>query len=46
LLIEVSRAGMNFADTHEREDNYVQKQALPLIPGSEVAGVRTAPASA
>jgi NADPH:quinone reductase len=41
VLIEVRRAGINFADTHQREDGYVQKQHLPLIPGGEVAGVRT-----
>jgi NADPH:quinone reductase len=40
VLVRVSRAGMNFADTHQREDQYVQRQSLPLIPGSEVAGVR------
>jgi NADPH2:quinone reductase len=40
VLIRVSRAGMNFADTHQRENSYVQKQSLPLIPGGEVAGVR------
>ncbi|HEU4974737.1 MAG TPA: NADPH:quinone oxidoreductase family protein [Baekduia sp.] len=40
VLIEVRRAGLNFADTHQREDQYVQRQSLPLIPGSEVAGVR------
>jgi NADPH2:quinone reductase len=40
VLVRVSRAGMNFADTHQREDSYVQKQSLPLTPGSEVAGVR------
>jgi NADPH2:quinone reductase len=40
VLIRVSRAGVNFADTHQREDAYVQKQALPLVPGGEVAGVR------
>ncbi|WP_027007658.1 quinone oxidoreductase family protein [Conexibacter woesei] len=40
VLIRVSRAGMNFADTHQRENSYVQKQQLPLIPGGEVAGVR------
>src|SRR4051794_13570706 len=39
-LVRVSRAGLNFADTHQREDQYVQRQSLPLIPGSEVAGVR------
>lgn len=41
VLIEVTVAGVNFADTHQREDGYVQKQHLPLIPGGEVAGVRT-----
>ena len=41
VLVRVSRAGLNFADTHQREDQYVQRQSLPLIPGSEVAGVRT-----
>jgi NADPH2:quinone reductase len=40
VLVRVSRAGLNFADTHKREDQYVQRQSLPLIPGSEVAGVR------
>jgi len=39
VLIRVARAGMNFADTHQREDQYVQRQGLPLTPGSEVAGV-------
>jgi NADPH:quinone reductase len=40
VLIRVTRAGINFADTHQREDGYVQRQSLPLVPGSEVAGVR------
>jgi NADPH2:quinone reductase len=40
VLVCVTRAGVNFADTHQREDEYVQRQALPLTPGSEVAGVR------
>jgi NADPH2:quinone reductase len=39
-LIRVTRAGVNFADTHTRENAYVQKASLPLVPGSEVAGVR------
>jgi NADPH2:quinone reductase len=38
LLVRVSRAGVNFADTHAREDAYVARYALPLIPGAEVAG--------
>jgi NADPH2:quinone reductase len=36
----VSRAGLNFADTHTRTNSYVQKATLPLVPGGEVAGVR------
>ncbi|MGA2320579.1 MAG: NADPH:quinone oxidoreductase family protein [Solirubrobacteraceae bacterium] len=39
-LIRVTRAGLNFADTHTRTNSYVQKATLPLIPGGEVAGVR------
>lgn len=39
-LIRVSRAGLNFADTHTRTNSYVQKATLPLVPGGEVAGVR------
>lgn len=38
-LIRVSRAGVNFADTHTRTNSYVQKATLPLVPGGEVAGV-------
>jgi NADPH2:quinone reductase len=40
ILIRVSRAGLNFADTHTRTNSYVQKATLPMIPGGEVAGVR------
>ncbi|HEY8303627.1 MAG TPA: NADPH:quinone oxidoreductase family protein [Solirubrobacteraceae bacterium] len=39
VLIRVSRAGLNFADTHTRTNSYVRKATLPLIPGVEVAGV-------
>jgi NADPH2:quinone reductase len=41
VLIEVRAAGLNFADTHQRTDSYVAKAELPLVPGSEVAGIRT-----
>jgi NADPH2:quinone reductase len=37
-LIRVTRAGLNFADTHTRTNSYVQKATLPLVPGGEVAG--------
>ncbi|HMD51134.1 MAG TPA: zinc-binding dehydrogenase [Solirubrobacteraceae bacterium] len=40
VLIKVSRAGLNFADTHTRTNSYVQKAVLPLVPGGEVAGIR------
>jgi NADPH2:quinone reductase len=40
VLIKVTRAGLNFADTHTRTNSYVQKATLPLVPGGEVAGVR------
>jgi NADPH2:quinone reductase len=40
VLIRVARAGLNFADTHRRTNTYIAKDTLPLVPGSEVAGVR------
>ncbi|HEV7807037.1 MAG TPA: alcohol dehydrogenase catalytic domain-containing protein, partial [Solirubrobacteraceae bacterium] len=40
LLVRVTRAGLNFSDTHRRTNTYLAKDVLPLVPGSEVAGVR------
>jgi NADPH:quinone reductase len=40
VLVEVSRAGVNFADTHQRTDSYLSRSQLPFVPGTEVAGVR------
>jgi NADPH2:quinone reductase len=40
VLVRVSRAGINFADTHARENSYLARYELPLVPGGEVAGVR------
>jgi NADPH2:quinone reductase len=40
VLIRVARAGLNFADTHQRTNSYLAKATLPLVPGAEVAGVR------
>ena len=40
VLIEVALAGVNFADTHQRRNEYLAAAELPLIPGSEVAGRR------
>jgi NADPH2:quinone reductase len=38
VLIKVEAAGMNFADTHQRENSYLSKFELPLVLGGEVAG--------
>ena len=38
VLIEVSRAGINFADTHQRENSYLSRYEVPLVLGGEVAG--------
>ena len=40
VLIEVRRAGVNYADTHQRTDSYLSRSQLPFVPGTEVAGVR------
>src|SRR4051794_16863062 len=46
VLIEVTHAGVNFADTHQRENNYIARYELPLVPGGEVVGVaRSGPMS-
>ncbi|MGI8922034.1 MAG: zinc-binding dehydrogenase [Solirubrobacteraceae bacterium] len=38
-LVRVTRAGMNFADIHAREDAYLAPQHVPFVPGVEAAGV-------
>lgn len=38
-LVRVTRAGINYADTHQTENTYLARYDLPLIPGAEVAGV-------
>ena len=38
ILVEVTRCGVNFADTHTTRNDYLAKQELPLIPGGEVSG--------
>jgi NADPH2:quinone reductase len=39
VLVRVTRAGINFADTHARENSYLSRYELPLVPGAEVAGL-------
>lgn len=41
VVVDVARAGINFADTHASRDDYLAAQSLPLIPGAEISG-RTA----
>lgn len=36
--IQVSRSGVNYADTHQTENSYLSPSKLPLVPGGEVAG--------
>jgi NADPH2:quinone reductase len=41
VLVDVARAGINFADTHAIRNDYLAEQTLPMIPGGEISG-RTA----
>lgn len=41
LLVDVTRSGVNFADTHQAENSYLAPSTLPMVPGAEIAG-RTA----
>ena len=38
VVVRVARSGINFADTHQRRDDYLAPAQLPLIPGGEVSG--------
>jgi NADPH2:quinone reductase len=40
VLIDVARAGINFADAGQRSNLYLAVQHLPLVPGLEVVGRR------
>jgi NADPH2:quinone reductase len=37
-VVDVSRAGVNYADTHHAENSYLAPTTLPLVPGAEVVG--------
>jgi NADPH2:quinone reductase len=37
-VVDVARAGVNFADTHATRNDYLAEQTLPMIPGGEVSG--------
>jgi NADPH:quinone reductase len=38
VVVDVSRSGVNWADTHVTSNDYLAEQTLPLVPGGEVAG--------
>jgi NADPH:quinone reductase len=38
VVLDVSAAGVNWADTHQAENSYLAPAQLPLIPGGEVVG--------
>lgn len=38
LRLDVSAAGVNYADTHQADDSYLARQSLPLVPGAEAVG--------
>jgi NADPH:quinone reductase len=38
VVVEVARAGINFADTHATRNDYLAEQTLPMTPGGEISG--------
>jgi NADPH:quinone reductase len=38
VVVDVTRCGVNFGDTHATRDDYLAKQILPLTPGGEISG--------
>jgi NADPH2:quinone reductase len=38
VVLDVSAAGVNYADTHQAENSYLAPAQLPLVPGGEVVG--------
>jgi NADPH:quinone reductase len=38
IVVDVARAGINWADTHAIRNDYLAEQELPLVPGAEIAG--------
>jgi NADPH:quinone reductase len=38
VLVDVTAAGVNYADTHATDDTYLRPQRLPFVPGAEVVG--------
>ena len=45
LLVRVTGAGVNYADTHQAENSYLSGTDLPFVPGTEVVGIVSNPGS-
>lgn len=39
VLLDVTKIGVNYADTHQAENSYLSPSTLPMVPGAEVAGI-------
>src|SRR4051794_30518847 len=37
-LVDVTTAGVNYADTHQTDNSYLSETTLPVVPGSEITG--------
>jgi NADPH2:quinone reductase len=38
-VVDVTTAGVNYADTHQTDNSYLSQTTLPVVPGSEIAGL-------
>jgi NADPH:quinone reductase len=38
VVLDVTAAGINYADTHQAENSYLAPAQLPLVPGAEAVG--------
>jgi NADPH:quinone reductase len=39
VVLDVTAAGLNYADTHQAENSYLAPARLPMVPGAEAVGV-------
>jgi NADPH:quinone reductase len=39
VVLDVTAAGINYADTHQAENSYLAPAKLPLVPGAEAVGI-------
>ena len=38
VVLDVSHAGLNYADTHQAENSYLAPASVPMVPGAEAVG--------